>query len=138
MPSISVRAIIIQHNALLLLRRNRPGVRVYYVTPGGRVEKGEKLNDALKRECLEELGVHVRVGKKVGSYVARFPDGDRTQLYFLCTISGGKVGTGIGPEHQPEGGYKGTYTPEWVPKNKVAVLPFRPKKVLQMLERQFS
>lgn len=138
MSSVSVRAVIIHRKKLLLLRRNRPGGVEYFVTPGGRVEQGEKHILALKRECLEELGVHVRVGKKVGSYVARFSDGNRTQLYFLCTITGGKVGSGTGLEHQPGGGYSGTYTPEWVPQKKVAALPFRPKRVLRMLIRQFS
>lgn len=138
MPSISVRAIIIQHNALLLLRRNRSGVLPFYVTPGGRVEKGEKYIPALKRECLEELGVHVKVGRHLATFIARYPDGNREQRYFRCSITSGKVGTGTGPEHQQGGGYAGSYTPEWIPKNKVATLPFRPKKVLQMLAGQFS
>lgn len=137
MPSISVRAVIIHRNRLLLLRRKRPGAAVYYVTPGGKVEKGERLNNALKRECFEELGVHVKVGKHLATFIARYPDGKREQQYFHCSIIGGKVGTGTGPEHQPGGGYSGMYTPEWVPKNRVALLPFRPKKVLQMLMGQF-
>jgi 8-oxo-dGTP diphosphatase len=30
--------------------------------PGGKVELGEDPRDALKRECLEELNIHVQVG----------------------------------------------------------------------------
>ncbi len=138
MTSIGVRAVIIYRNQLLLLRRKRPGKPVYYVTPGGRVEKGEELPIALKRECFEELGVHVKVGNRLATFIARYPDGKREQQYYRCIITGGKLGTGTGPEHQPGGGYSGSYAPEWVPKNKVAKLPFRPKKVLQMLAGQFT
>ncbi|GAB3566865.1 NUDIX domain-containing protein [Amycolatopsis endophytica] len=34
--------------------------------PGGRVEPGESEVDALRRECVEELGVEVSVGARVG------------------------------------------------------------------------
>ena len=37
--------------------------------PGGRVERGESEVDALRRECVEELGVEVVVGDRVGAEV---------------------------------------------------------------------
>jgi 8-oxo-dGTP diphosphatase len=37
--------------------------------PGGRVEPGESELDAVVRECLEELGIRVRVGGRVGGDV---------------------------------------------------------------------
>lgn len=38
----------------------------YYKLPGGGVEEHEKLEDALKRECLEEIGCNVKVGVELG------------------------------------------------------------------------
>ncbi|MET8980904.1 NUDIX domain-containing protein [Streptomyces sp. NPDC004539] len=42
--------------ALLLIRRTRPGVPVYWVTPGGKVEPTDVTHeDALRRELREEI-----------------------------------------------------------------------------------
>ncbi|OGI15024.1 hypothetical protein A3K63_04075, partial [Candidatus Micrarchaeota archaeon RBG_16_49_10] len=46
---------------ILLVRSERwPGVNCFTL-PGGHVEIGEKLEDALKREVMEEVGVKIRV-----------------------------------------------------------------------------
>ena len=37
------------------------GHRDYYETPGGGIEEGEGLEDALRRECLEETGYRIKV-----------------------------------------------------------------------------
>lgn len=37
--------------------------------PGGKVEEGESDEEALARECMEELGVEVRVGELLGSEI---------------------------------------------------------------------
>jgi len=36
---------------------------LYYTLPGGRQEPGESLEEALKRECLEEIGAQITVGE---------------------------------------------------------------------------
>jgi len=49
---------------LIISSRKLPGSWVF---PVGTVEKGESLKEAAKRECEEESGYIVDVGKRVGS-----------------------------------------------------------------------
>lgn len=56
----AARAVIICDGCLLATKmRDRRGV--YYILPGGGQQPGETLEDAVKRECLEEVGVKVTV-----------------------------------------------------------------------------
>ena len=41
----------------------------YYKLPGGGVEEGEDLMTALKRECVEEIGCEIEVGREIGMTV---------------------------------------------------------------------
>lgn len=52
---------------LLVVRRARPPGEGRWSVPGGRVEQGETDQDAVRREVLEETGLHVRVGVRVGT-----------------------------------------------------------------------
>ena len=51
---------------LLLVRRGRPPSQGRWSLPGGRVEAGETLAEAVEREVLEETGLAVRAGDPVG------------------------------------------------------------------------
>jgi ADP-ribose pyrophosphatase YjhB (NUDIX family) len=57
MPSVCVGAVAIDDGRLLLVRRrNEPG-RGSWSVPGGRVDPGETVQEAVVRELLEETGV---------------------------------------------------------------------------------
>jgi tRNA(adenine34) deaminase len=53
--------------------------------PGGKVEEGESHEQALQRELSEELGLtHVRVGRRLWSSEALYPDGKGFRLHFYA------------------------------------------------------
>jgi 8-oxo-dGTP diphosphatase len=65
--SVVVGAAIVRHGTLLAQQRAYPeSVAGQWELPGGRVEPGETDQAAVLRECVEELGVRVRVGAQVG------------------------------------------------------------------------
>ncbi|MDP3956592.1 MAG: NUDIX domain-containing protein, partial [bacterium] len=41
----------------------------YYKLPGGGIEEGENKEEALRRECIEELGCKIEMGKYLGETV---------------------------------------------------------------------
>ena len=55
-PRIRVSAILRWHGRILLCRHEKPG-KEYWLLPGGGVNSGETLVDALERELLEEVAV---------------------------------------------------------------------------------
>jgi ADP-ribose pyrophosphatase len=59
-PAIGVGAIVVHEGRVLLIRRAKEPLRGRWVVPGGTVELGETLEEAVVREVLEETGIHVR------------------------------------------------------------------------------
>jgi ADP-ribose pyrophosphatase YjhB (NUDIX family) len=55
-PRIRVSAILHWQGRVLLCRQEKPG-KEYWLLPGGGVEAGETLSEALRRELREELGI---------------------------------------------------------------------------------
>jgi 8-oxo-dGTP diphosphatase len=90
----AAKALIIEDDRLLCLRKEGD-IGNYYVLPGGGQEPGELLTAALVRECLEELGAKVEVGRLrfVQEYVGNnhlFKDVHGkmhfVNLYFECRL----------------------------------------------------
>ena len=64
---VIVAAVIIADGRVLACERSAPvEVAGRWEFPGGKVEPGETDEQALARECAEELGVRVTVGARVG------------------------------------------------------------------------
>ena len=73
-PEVCVGAVAVVGERLLLVRRaNEPG-RGLWSVPGGRVEPGEGLDEAVARELAEETGVVGSCGPLLGVAERRGPD----------------------------------------------------------------
>jgi mutator protein MutT len=73
-PELCVGAIVIDDDRLLLIRRGHGPADGEWSVPGGRVEWGETLAEAVVRELLEETGISGVCGELVG-WVERIDEG---------------------------------------------------------------
>lgn len=65
-PELAVSAAIFRDERVLLVKRAQPPALGRWTLPGGRVEPGETLSDAIRREVAEETGLVIRVGALAG------------------------------------------------------------------------
>lgn len=80
-----VRAILVTPDgSLLTIRRARPGQAPYWVLPGGGVEPGEDLQEALDRELREELAATASVHSLL--HVLEL-DGERQYFYLARALA---------------------------------------------------
>ena len=90
----AARAIVLDDEgktALLHVRKHG-----YYKLPGGGIDDGEDVITALERECLEEIGCHVKVGKDVGKIE------EYRKMYNLHQISYCYMARVVGEKGMPE------------------------------------
>jgi ADP-ribose pyrophosphatase YjhB (NUDIX family) len=88
MGSIRIRAagILVKDGRILLVRHEKSG-KSYWLLPGGGVDFGETVEQALVREFKEEVGLDISVGKLALVQDSIPPDRHRQvlNLYFLVT-----------------------------------------------------
>ncbi len=92
-PRIRVAAVIPHGEGILVVRHRKDG-RTYHLLPGGGVEFGETLSQALKREVLEETGLTCEPLRPLFINDSIAPDGSRhvVQVTFLVRPTGGDLG----------------------------------------------
>jgi ADP-ribose pyrophosphatase YjhB (NUDIX family) len=83
-PYLAVSAAIVHDGRVLIVRRAQPPAHGLYTLPGGGVELGETLEQAVIREVREETGLEIEPGALAGyrQMIARDADG-RIERHFV-------------------------------------------------------
>ena len=95
-PVVGVGGVLIHGGKVLLIRRGKPPLYGRWVVPGGTVELGEELEQALVREMQEETGLVVeplelltvfdRIEREAGRVVYHYVIVD-----YLCRLVSGEA-----------------------------------------------
>jgi 8-oxo-dGTP diphosphatase len=102
-PFVGVGAVIVENHddsyRVLLIRRGTPPLLGEWSLPGGVLECGETLREAVVREALEETGLIVETVDMLGVYERVIRDGALVRYHyvlidFLCRQLGGKLKSG--------------------------------------------
>jgi ADP-ribose pyrophosphatase YjhB (NUDIX family) len=102
-PFLAASAAIVRDGKVLIVRRARPPAKDIYTLPGGVVEAGETLTEAVIREVQEETGLTIEPVKLAGhrEAIKKLADG-RTERHFviMCFASRLVAGTPVAKDDE--------------------------------------
>ena len=91
-PTISVvAAIIMDRGRILAVQRAKGQFKDGWEFPGGKIEDGEDMEDALRREIMEELEVQVKIERNFGHVEYDYENFHLSMDCFICTVIGGSL-----------------------------------------------
>jgi len=98
-PVVGVGAVIVRDGKALIVKRAHEPRKGEWSLPGGRVELGESLEDATRREIKEETGLDVEVGPLVEVFDRVHRLDGRIRYHFvivdyLCSARAGEACAG--------------------------------------------
>ncbi len=67
---IGVGAVVFRGEEVLLVKRGKPPFKGHWSIPGGGLEFGERLEDAARREVMEETGLEIEITGLIGAFEA--------------------------------------------------------------------
>ena len=85
-PVPGVGAVILDGDRVVLVRRGREPLKGFWSIPGGGLELGESLLDAVRREVREEVGLEIEVLGMVEIFERILRDGDQRVQYHYVLI----------------------------------------------------
>ncbi len=80
------KGFVIHDDRVLFIEEELPNGDIFYDVPGGGIDFGERLEDGLRREIFEEVGLKVEPVKMVGSWKFVLPSKrvEGVQVHILC------------------------------------------------------
>ncbi|MGW7457873.1 NUDIX hydrolase [Streptomyces sp. NPDC054797] len=126
-----VRAVLVTaDDTMLVIRRTKPGIPVYWVLPGGGVEESDESREAaLHREIHEEIA-----GKADIVRLLHVMESDEErQLFYLARIETWSFDDRSGPEFSAEG--RGEYALEEIPLTVEGLdsIDLKPEEIIHVL-----
>ncbi len=95
-PLAGVGAVVVHQGRVLLIQRGTEPALGQWSLPGGLVELGESLAEALRREVREETGLLVEPVELVELLDRIYHEGERVRYHYviadyLCSVTGGEL-----------------------------------------------
>ena len=85
-PMIGVAVVIFREGRILLAKRGKEPSRGKWSTPGGRLELGETISEAARREVLEECSINIEVESVIDADDILIHDDDGKVKYHFADI----------------------------------------------------
>ena len=95
-PALTVDGILFKDNSILLIQRKYDPFKGSWALPGGFVEYGEKTENAIIREVLEETNLKAEIRSLLGVYSNphRDPRGHTISVVYLIDVINGNLHAG--------------------------------------------
>ena len=86
-----VAAIFRKENTIFATEKGYGEFKGYWEFPGGKVEPGESLEEALRREIREELQVEIHIEEKFTELDYDYPHFHLTMHCYFCSVLSGEI-----------------------------------------------
>jgi 8-oxo-dGTP diphosphatase len=99
-PLVGVGALILDRDRILMAQRGKEPLKGWWSLPGGALETGEALADAVRREVREETGLEIEplgvleIFERIMRDAAGVPEYHYVLIDYVCRITGGLLAAG--------------------------------------------
>ena len=130
---ISARGVIFDKNSVLIVKHAHKNRQPFWCFPGGKVEQGETIPEALKRELKEETNIEIEPGNIL--FIQDFIHEHLLELFFRCEKISGTGELGYDPEVM---GSPVLIDIRWANINELSMMPVYPLALSKKISKGIS